>query len=326
MRLFITLLPVFLFLWAGTVHAQEESTVTVSFLPQWAPQAQFAGYYTAYEKGFYAREGLDVTLSTGGPKHPSDRSLLAGESQFATLWLSRGIQLRSEGHDIVNIAQMIQRSALMLVAKKASGIWTPADLNGRKVSLWGPLFQIQPNAFFRRRGISVHVAPQSSTINLFLKDGVHAASAMWYNEYHTLLNSGLNPDELTTFFFHEYGLNFPEDGIYTTEKMLYEHPLLCRAFVRASLEGWRYAFAHREESLDIVLAYMKRAHIPASRVHQSWMLSRILELMAPDGNFDALGRLSQEDFERVTSVMTEEGLIRRAPEYSVFHRSFCERD
>ena len=36
----------------------------------------------------------------------------------------------------------------------------------------------------------------------------------------TLLNAGLNPDELTSFFFHEHGLNFPEDGIYALEKHL----------------------------------------------------------------------------------------------------------
>jgi len=55
-------------------------------------------------------------------------------------------------------------------------------------------------------------------VNLFLRDGVDVVSAMWYNEYHTIINSGLNPDELTTFFFHEHGLNFPEDGIYTLEE------------------------------------------------------------------------------------------------------------
>ena len=56
---------------------------------------------------------------------------------------------------------------------------------------------------------------------------------MWYNEYHTIINSGLNPDELTTFFFHEHGLNFPEDGIYTLGETFKKDPALAWAFVKA---------------------------------------------------------------------------------------------
>lgn len=37
------------------------------FMPQWTAQAQFAGYYVALEKGFYAEEGLDVRI-----EHPSE--------------------------------------------------------------------------------------------------------------------------------------------------------------------------------------------------------------------------------------------------------------
>ena len=57
-------------------------------------------------------------------------------------------------------------------------------------------------------------------------------SAMWYNEYHTILNSGLNADDLTLFFFSRLGLNFPEDGIYCMEETLREDPELCEAFVQ----------------------------------------------------------------------------------------------
>jgi NitT/TauT family transport system substrate-binding protein len=66
----------------------------------------------------------------------------------------------------------------------------------------------------RKYDLTVQVVPQSFSVNLFLRDGVDVASAMWYNEYHTILNCGIDPDELTTFFFHEHGLNFPENGIY----------------------------------------------------------------------------------------------------------------
>jgi NitT/TauT family transport system substrate-binding protein len=111
-------------------------------------------------------------------------------------------------------------------------------MNGKKVGLWGPIFQIQPKAFIKKYNLNVKIIRQSFSVNLFLRDGVDVASAMWYNEYHTILNSGLNPDELTTFLFHQHGLNFPEDGIYTMKDTFQRDPDLCKAFVKASIEGW----------------------------------------------------------------------------------------
>ena len=108
-----------------------------------------------------------------------------------------------------------------------------------------------------------------------------AASAMWYNEYHTIVNAGINPEELTTFSFAELGLNFPEDGIYTLEETLRRDPELACAFVKASLEGWLYAFSHPEEAVGIVLDYAAQAKIPANRAHQKWMLAKMKELILP---------------------------------------------
>jgi len=232
--------------------------------------------------------------------------------------------MRASGQDIINIGQMIQRSALMLVAKKSSNIKTPQDINGKKVSLWGEDFQIQPKAFFKKYNLKVKIVPQSFSVNLFLRDGVDVASAMWYNEYHTIINSGLNPDELTTFFFHEHGLNFPEDGIYTLKKTFKKDPSLASAFVKSSIAGWEYAFSHPEEALDIVLKYISQAKIPANRVHQKWMLNRMKDLISPPDS-SSIGMLQPRDYERVDYELKENDLVKRTPSYySFFIR--CDKD
>jgi len=306
------------------LHSAEKTLKKATFIPQWSPQAQFAGYYVAYEKGFYKKNGIDLTILQGGPDRPSSQFLIQGKADFATLWLSTALRLASSGQDIINIGQIIQRSALMLVAKKSSHIKTPQDINGRKVSLWGEDFQIQPKAFFKKYGLHVRVIPQSFTINLFLRDGVDVASAMWYNEYHTIINSGLNPDELTTFLFYEHGLNFPEDGIYTLKKTFKKDPSLASAFVRSSIAGWQYAFSHPEEALDIVLKYISQAKIPANRVHQKWMLNRMKDLISPpDGS--SIGMLQPRDYERVDYELKENDLVKRTPSYYSFFRR-CDKD
>jgi NitT/TauT family transport system substrate-binding protein len=312
-------------LFLPTVEAAEKSLKKASFLPQWSPRAQFAGYYVAYEKGFYRNHGIDLTILEGGADRPPLLFLTEGKADFASALLSTGLRWRSSGHKIINICQIVQRSALMLVAKKSHHITKPLDMDGKKVSLWGDQFQIQPKAFFRKYDLHVKIIPQSFSVNLFLRDGVDVASAMWYNEYHTIINSGLNPDELTTFFFHDYGLNFPEDGIYTLEETLKCDPSLSRAFVEASLEGWVYAFSHPEEALDITLRFIEQARIPANRVHQKWMLNKMKDLTAFSDQPGSIGMLQQSDFQKVSSVLSESGMIEITPEYESFFVR-CDKD
>ena len=303
-----------------SVHA-EANLKKVVFIPQWVPQGQFAGYYFAAEQGIYRKHGLDVTIVSGGPQKPPPLDLLReGKADFATLWLSTGIQARAQGLNLVNIGQVVPRSAFMLVAKKSRGIRSPRDIQGKKVGLWGPIFQVQARAFFKKYDLDVTIIPQSFSVNLFLRDGVDVASAMWYNEYHTILAAGLNPEELTTFFFHEHGLNFPEDGIYALEDRFKRDPEMCRSFVKASIEGWLGAFAHKEKTLDMVMKNLKGEHMPANRVHQRWMLERMKDLILPSDKSDLGVQLLPREYSRVATSLHSSGLINLIPEFTIFYR------
>jgi len=307
----------------GAAQAQEPKRAALVL--QWQPQAQFAGFYMAQAKGFYREAGVDLTIIPGGQDVVASRLLADGRAQFATMFLSTGIERRADptsaGLPLVHLAQLVQRSALLLVTRASSGIKTPKDLDGKRVGLWDNEFGLQPQALFQRLGIHPVIIPQSSTLGLFLRGGVDAASAMWYNEYHTLLASGLDPEDLRVFFYRDLELNFPEDGIYTLKKTLDDDPELCRAVVAASLRGWEYAFAHPEETLDVVLDHMRRAHVPVSRVHQRFMLARMRDVMLPATKTDTpLGRLARADYDRVAQALTGLGLMQTTPAYQDFAR------
>lgn len=314
----------FLFHASYAVYAQE-NLKRATFIPHWSPQSQFAGYFVAFEKGFYKKHGINLNIQQGGPQRPSLDLLEKQRADFAVAWLSTAIQRHSQGTRLINVGQIIQRSALMLIAKKARGIYRPEDINNRKVGIWRADFQLQPLAFLKKYNLKATIVPQSYSVNLFLRDGVDVASAMWYNEYHTILNAGLNPDELTTFFFYEHELNFPEDGIYTLESTLKRDPELVRGFVNASLEGWLYAFKHPDETLDIVLKYMSAANIPANRVHQKWMLERMRDIVLPeDGKPPAVGILKESDFMRVCKILKESGIVKKTPVFNEFYVNFTD--
>jgi NitT/TauT family transport system substrate-binding protein len=295
----------------------------VTFIPQWFPQAEFAGYYVALDKGIYEKYGIALTIIPGGAEHSSVDYLVNHRADFGSTWLSTAIQKRDQGVTLINITQIIQRSSLMFIAKKSSGIETPQDFEGKKVGLWRGDFRVQPQAFFRKYDLNVKVITQpfsTDYINLFLMDALDVATAMWYNEYHLVLNAGLDADELNTFFFDAYGLNFPENGIYTLEETYLKDPDLCCAFARATMEGWEYCFDHHEEALDIVIKYMRELHLPASRVHQRWMLERMIDIIQPLDGSIPLGTLVQEDYERVARTLKDGGLIEEVPPFHEFYR------
>lgn len=304
---------------AGLVgQAQESVLVPVTFLPHWIPQAQFAGYYMAQERGLYRQCGLEVTILEGGPRAHTIQMLAARQATFVSQFLSGALKEREEGVALVHLAQITQRSALMLVAHKSHGIYDVKDLDGKKVSVW-PDFTPQPLALFRKYGLSVRTIVQGPTINLFMRGGVDAASAMWYNEYHLFLNSGLNEDEVTVLFYDQHGLNFPEDCIVCLGSTWQAQPDVCRKFVRATLEGWRYATEHRTEALGVVMRRAEEAHTGTNRSHQRWMLDRMCELIQPVAPGLELGRLSREAYERVVGELKQSGQIQKAPNFEEFH-------
>lgn len=293
---------------------------SVSLLPQWIPQAQFAGYMVALEKGFYRDVGLDLTLRTGGPGSPPFELLASGKATFCTAWLSNAIEARASGFKIVCLAQIIQRSALMLVARKSSKIEVPRDLDGKKVALWAGHFSLQPMMFFHKHGITVNVVPNYSSVALFLKGGLDAMAAMWYNEYHSIINSGINPDEMNVFFLNEFGPNFPEDGLYTLESTYDADPQMCGNFAAASLRGWQWVFNHQEQALDIVMKHAESAHTGTNRPHQRWMLNRMKDLILSAEQPGTLGKLRPEDYASVGHVLKEYSFIDKIPDFADLYR------
>lgn len=306
---------------ASVALAGDRAPRRVTFAPHWLPQAQFAGYYVALDRGMYAAAGMDVTILLGGPDHPPSRLLADGTADVASLWLTTALQMRDRGIPVVNVAQLFRRSSLMLVAKRSSGIHRPEDLSGRRIGVWDGDFLLQPMAFFQRYGVDADLVPLGSTINLFLRDGVDVTVATWFNEFHTILNTGLEPGELTTFSFHEHGLNFPEDGLYCRQDTLDRDPDLCRDFARVSLAGWSHAFAHPDEAVALTMRHMLEAHLGTNAAHQRWMLARVQDLMVAGDAARPPGSLDPTDYERTARTLQENGWISSVPAFPDFHRA-----
>lgn len=293
----------------------------VTLLPYWITTAQFAGYYVGKQNGIFKKHGIDLEIITYSPFMNSQAIIQEGKTDFFLSWLVNAIELKATGTDIVNIAQLSSRSSLMLLAKKSSGINSIRDLNGKKAGIWSG-YELQPRALFQKFDLNVTLIPIGSTNNLFLSDGVQITNANWFDEYHSILNSGYDEEELITFFFADYGLNFLEDGIYCMKSLTDEDPELCRRFVEASLESWKYVFNHPDESINIILDEQMAQKQPANRPHQKWMLDRYRDLYYPRQNPSLNTYLNEADYHTIATILLQAGLISSIPAYTAFFKPY----
>ena len=101
---------------AGSFDAPEKTDVSIQL--KWLPQAQFMGYFVAKAKGYYDEVGLNVTIVSGGGDIGETTAVNNGTVDFGVTWVSNLISANAGGMDLLEIAQVYQRSGLVLVYKK----------------------------------------------------------------------------------------------------------------------------------------------------------------------------------------------------------------
>jgi NitT/TauT family transport system substrate-binding protein len=291
----------------------------------WHHQAQFAGYYMAQEKGFYRKEGLDLTIRRGGPDVVSCDEVVQGRADFCVATLSTALARRTQGQPLVLLAQIINRSNLALVAWKhppsdpTATVKQLSNLNGLRVSLWGGDLRLPFQAFFAAQGIQPEIVPQYYVPSLFFRHGVDVCAAMHYNEFDQLMQQGVSLDDIVVFNLWEHDFVLPEDGLYALERTWRERPDLCRGFARASLEGWRYARAHEAETLDVVMRFVDSENLPTNRPHMRWMLREVLRSIFPEpGDAWSFGQLKPYAHDRAVQLLQRREQRRSAPVFNEF--------
>ena len=300
-------------------HADSSELPVFRLLLQWTPQSQFAGYYMAVERGLYKQHGVEVEIIEGGPEYEPADYLREGKTEFAILFLTGALEAYNSGVKLIHLAQVVNRCNQMIVGWKRDGINDLQDLDKKRVSVWVGGFRPAYTAVFTDAGIEPVIVPQYYSITLFLRGGVSACTAMEYNEYHTLYQSGVEYDDLFAWRLRDGGFGFPEDGIYCTENTFRQWPEACRAVAAASLEGWQLAAENPSEALDLVMRHVYEANVLTNRTHMHWMLQKVLASIFPSPKDDwEYGQLGEKEFRETVATLKQGEVIQSAPDYEVF--------
>jgi NitT/TauT family transport system substrate-binding protein len=117
---------------APSISAPTQVTVVMGFVPH----VQFAPWYVAEKKGYFAAEGIKVNYNWG---FELDGVKLVGANQadFALLGGDQVIQARAQSIPVVYIANWYDAFPIAVFSPKEKNIRTPKDLIGKKVGLPG---------------------------------------------------------------------------------------------------------------------------------------------------------------------------------------------
>lgn len=286
------------------------------FMPQWTPQTQFAGYYVALEKGFYAEEGLQVVIDHfGGSSTESVIDKLARRKvDIITTQLVSALLAREKGIKLVNVLQTSQVNGLMCAAHFP--IESPQSLEGAKIGRWKVGFGEVCDLFCYKNGLEVQWIPYIQGINLFVSGAVDALLCYSFSEYLQLvLATGGIPEE-NVIRFRDYGLDFPEDGLYVTESYYKKNKDVIDRFVRASRKGWEYARGHREEALDISMKMIVSYHVATNLTLQRMMLDEMLRLQVnPETGVADFAPVKRPVFDALNTMLREMGYLKTGIKY-----------
>ncbi|MEN3112013.1 ABC transporter substrate-binding protein [Uliginosibacterium paludis] len=292
----------------GSLGAQAADKVTLQL--KWVPQAQFAGYYVAQAKGYYKEAGLDVTIKPGGPDI-SPVQVIAGKSADVVVnWMPDALAAREAGVPLVNIAQVFDKSGLMLTCKKASGVSSPKDLKGKTLGVWYGgneyPFLNWMNKLGYKPGKDITVLKQGFNVDPLLQNQAACISTMIYNEYWQVVDAGVKESDLVTFFYQDQGVASLEDGLYVLESNLRDKAFVAKMakFLKASFKGWNDAVKNPEEAAKIVVA--QDASGSATLAVQKRQMENVAKLISNAGTAK-IGYLDPAAYERTVKVLMSGG-------------------
>jgi NitT/TauT family transport system substrate-binding protein len=276
---------------------------------KWVHQAQFAGFYVAQEKGYYARENLRVTFLEGGKDVDLGQRVQSGQADFGVLTPEFILKKRSQGGALTAIAAIYRRSAVVFVAKADSGIVRPTDFMGKTVAAgnpWGSQtdFEMQFRAMMRRLDLDiskVNVVPYDPAYTAFYSGEVQVSPAYSTGGLIKMRQKGL---QLNLIWPDDYGIHFYSDTLATSDRLIAENPDLVTRFLRASLRGWRDAV---EDYLQAVAVTLQYARVPDPEL-QTAMMEAMLPLVHTGE--DRIGWMTPEMWQGMVDVLLEEGLLK----------------
>ena len=199
----------------------------------WFPQAEHGGFYQALAKGFYREAGLDVELLPGGPGANIKPKIVSGDVEFAMNPSTDVIVAASRGLPLLIVGAVLQHDHQALLLHAENPIDSFQQLDGKTIIASPTLVWIQ----FLQKKFAIHFDLQPMPYGLanFLADPAAIQQCIVTNEPYLAQLQGVR---VKTLPIADSGYD-AYHVIFCRRDFARANPEITRAFVAASVRGWR---------------------------------------------------------------------------------------
>ncbi|QJE73158.1 ABC transporter substrate-binding protein [Aerophototrophica crusticola] len=275
------------------------------FATDWRAQAEHGGFYQALAKGLYAKAGLDVTLRQGGVGMDPQQLLAAGaieaamgSSGFFTL------NLVEAGAPVVTVAALFQKDPWMLMSHPRDDVKSIADMKGKPVMIGDPSVNTIWRWLKSRYGFEDRqIRKYTFNIAPFLVDRNAIQQGYVTSEPFTAEKNGVKPQ---VFLLADNGYLSYAATIMVRKELAEKRPEVVRAFVQASIEGWRdYLYGDPSPANALI----KKDNPEMDDATLAYARSRMVEYGIVDSG-DGIGAMSEARWDAFTKEMQQLGIYK----------------
>lgn len=288
----------------------------------WVPGPHHIGPLLAVERGYYAAEGIDLSIKPGRGSGGTVQLIASGREMFG--FADSGVMAIavSKGAPLIMVANMTPRGANGAITV-GTPMASPRDFQGKTVGLVpGESAQVAFAALMARHQIPetayrVVAIEAASKVPALLTGKVDVIPGFRFGDYLRVYTQ--NKDARITLFA-DWGLNLLGNGYLVSTSTLEQKPELVRGFVRATLRGWRDTIADPKAGIAALMAAFPETNRPFVELG----LPLVVEHMqTPATKGKPLGWMAEEDWKATLEVMKGAGLEGNQPP-AAFYRNLVD--
>ena len=248
---------------AGGFAQSASAQTKLKFGFDWKFEAPAAPYFVALDKGYYAKEGLDVQIDSGKGSVQGINRVASGVYPLGSADINSLVKFRDKnpGKAVKAVMMLYDAPPFAIATLARTGIKTPKDLEGRILGAPAPDgAYAQWKSFVKENRIDaskVMIKNIGFAVRapMLAAGQVDAIAGYAFSMFLNLKSKGIAPQNIKVFLMSDHGLDLYGNAILVNPDFAKANPKAVRGFVRASIKGYRDTIQDPEGAIKHLLKH-----------------------------------------------------------------------